>query len=101
MVAARCVPFGIGNDIAGSLRFPSVFCGIYGFKPTQDRLSKRGMTPCLRKRIVMKTPLKGTNGPMGASVSDLITGLKIELDEEIYKFDPNCAPSPWRDEMFQ
>jgi len=34
LVAARCVPLAISNDIGGSLRFPAAFCGIYGFKPT-------------------------------------------------------------------
>lgn len=42
LVAARCVPLGIGTDIAGSLRLPAQFCGVYGFKPTTTRFSKRG-----------------------------------------------------------
>ena len=34
LIASQCIPFGIGSDIGGSLRFPAAFCGIYGFKPT-------------------------------------------------------------------
>ena len=32
LVAAKCIPFAIGTDQAGSLRVPSSFCGIYTFK---------------------------------------------------------------------
>ena len=34
LVAANCVPFGIGTDIGGSIRGPAAACGIIGFKPT-------------------------------------------------------------------
>jgi len=34
LVASRCVPLGIGSDIASSLRIPAHFNGIYTFKPT-------------------------------------------------------------------
>lgn len=34
LVAARCVPLGIGSDIASSLRIPAHFNGVYTFKPT-------------------------------------------------------------------
>lgn len=42
LVAARCVPFAIGTDIGGSIRCPSAFTGIYGFKPTPQRISYKG-----------------------------------------------------------
>ena len=31
-------PLGMGSDIGGSIRIPSHFCGICGFKPTAQRL---------------------------------------------------------------
>ncbi|GBM46533.1 Fatty-acid amide hydrolase 2 [Araneus ventricosus] len=36
---------GIGNDIAGSIRIPSSFCGIYGHKPTKGVISNFGDFP--------------------------------------------------------
>jgi Asp-tRNA(Asn)/Glu-tRNA(Gln) amidotransferase A subunit family amidase len=34
LVSARCVVFGIGTDIGGSIRSPAACNGIIGFKPT-------------------------------------------------------------------
>ncbi|KAG8196361.1 hypothetical protein JTE90_009579 [Oedothorax gibbosus] len=36
---------GIGNDIAGSIRIPAAFCGIYGHKPSKDVISNQGTFP--------------------------------------------------------
>jgi Asp-tRNA(Asn)/Glu-tRNA(Gln) amidotransferase A subunit family amidase len=101
LVAARCVPFAVGTDIGGSLRFPAAFCGIYGFKPTQNRLTKRGCAPCRKERFNMHNHLTGTAGPMGASVDDLVTGMMCQLDPKIHLYDPYCPPSPWRDNEYQ
>jgi fatty acid amide hydrolase len=43
LVASRCSPCGIASDIAGSIRLPSHFCGVYGFKPTLSRVSNIGV----------------------------------------------------------
>ncbi|RUR73340.1 amidase [Chlorogloeopsis fritschii PCC 9212] len=59
-VAAGLSPLDIGNDIAGSIRQPAHFCGVYGLKPTDRRISTVGMIPevpgmpyCLRQMMTV------------------------------------------------
>ena len=42
LIASRCSPIGIGTDMGGSIRIPSAFCGIYGFKPSSIRTTYKG-----------------------------------------------------------
>jgi amidase len=59
-VAGGLSPLDIGNDIAGSVRQPAHFCGIYGLKPTDRRISLAGSIPevpgmphCLRQMMTV------------------------------------------------
>ncbi|KAL5285664.1 FAAH2.2 family protein [Megaselia abdita] len=43
--SAGASAFGLGSDIAGSIRVPSLFNGIFGHKPTKDTVSLEGCFP--------------------------------------------------------
>lgn len=72
MIAARCVPIGLGSDIGGSLRWPPAFCGVYGHKPSYDRVTQVGRSGPVKSRVGRPKHLYSVFGPMGSSVSDLI-----------------------------
>ena len=48
----------------------------------------------------MHKHITATVGPMGATTSDLVLGMKALLPADIHLIDPNCAPCPWRNQEF-
>lgn len=58
-VADRMVPAALGSDTGGSCRIPAAFCGVVGFKPTSQRVSKRGAIP-LSETLDAVGPLAGS-----------------------------------------
>lgn len=43
LISCYCSPLGLGSDIAGSIRIPSNFNGVYGFKPTSNKFPTAGV----------------------------------------------------------
>lgn len=42
-VAAGLCDVALGTDTMGSIRIPAAYCGVYGFKPAQARVSQHGL----------------------------------------------------------
>lgn len=68
-VAADETIIAVGTETAGSIRQPSSWCGIVGFKPTYGRVSRYGV-------IAMKSSTDSP-GPMAKTVDDTATLLEI------------------------
>jgi amidase len=75
-LAAGLTALEIGSDLAGSVRIPAHYCGVYGLKPTEHRVPCTGHIPevpgTLRGRRHMQTI-----GPLARSVEDLELALRL------------------------
>jgi amidase len=77
--AALACGFGalsIGSDIAGSLRTPAHFCGVYGHKPTVGLAATRGMVAPCAPALPTELDL-AVVGPMARTAGDLTLLLDV------------------------
>ncbi|MFD7547937.1 amidase [Streptomyces sp. NPDC059578] len=77
--AALASGFGalsIGSDLAGSLRTPAHFCGVFGHKPTLGLAATRGMTVPPAPPLPTEPDLVVV-GPMARSARDLMLLLDV------------------------
>ncbi|MET7700738.1 amidase [Streptomyces sp. NPDC005485] len=77
--AALASGFGalsIGSDLAGSLRTPAHFCGVYAHKPTLGLVASRGMVPPRVPALPADADL-AVVGPMARTARDLTLLLDV------------------------
>ena len=68
-LAAMMTPFEIGTDLTGSIRIPAHFCGVFGLKPTEHRVSLEGLIPGLPPPRSVR--IMSCIGPMARTAEDL------------------------------
>jgi amidase len=77
-VAARLTPFEVGSDIAGSIRVPAHFTGIWGLKPTAGSIPVRGhVTEPVRHPRGGGLNALATIGPLARDPRDLELLFKV------------------------
>ncbi|WP_165975411.1 amidase [Actinomadura rubrisoli] len=91
-VAAGMVPLAHGSDLAGSIRYPAMACGLFGLRPSQGRVpSYDASAPAERAPFAQ---LLGSQGPMARSVADLRCALRAM--ERYSDLDPWTVPHAGR-----
>jgi len=74
-LAAGMTPLEVGSDLAGSLRLPPHFCGVYGLKTTEHRVPLTGFfrLPGVPRSVRILSVL----GPMARDLDDLELALGV------------------------
>ena len=74
-LAAGLTPLELGSDVAGSIRTPAHFCGVYGHKPSSGLVPTRGHIPG-PPGTAGEADLVAA-GPMARSAEDLALALRV------------------------
>ncbi|KAL2813175.1 fatty-acid amide hydrolase [Aspergillus granulosus] len=90
--ALRGSILGVGTDIAGSIRIPALCCGVYGFKPTANRVPYGGQISGYMAGIPGIEP---SAGPLGQSIDDIEVFMATVLGEETWRYDSSSLSAPW------
>ncbi|HEV2514206.1 MAG TPA: amidase family protein [Devosia sp.] len=88
-LATGMSPLGFGNDLGGSLRIPSQFCGTTAIRPTRGRVADATVTvpePSLFSQMA------NCQGPMARCVADLRLALSLISARDAR--DPRWVPAP-------
>jgi len=67
----------VGSDLAGSIRIPAHFCGIYGHKPTVGLVSGMGQAPGGAQGNPGAAQQLEVSGPMARTAGDLRAALQL------------------------
>ena len=88
------------------MRIPAEFCGIFGFKPTSQRIPFLGLKGILPNDYsVLTSPggkLNTTLGPFCRSMRDMVSFMKLVFHPEVNnKYDIFTPPFTFRQEPFE
>ena len=75
-LATGMTPLSFGNDVAGSIRLPAAYCGIYGFKPSFGVISLHGIQTDPKEKVNGVRTL-AVAGPLARTIDDLELAMSI------------------------
>jgi Asp-tRNA(Asn)/Glu-tRNA(Gln) amidotransferase A subunit family amidase len=73
IIAAGGSPLGVGTDMGGSIRIPSTFCGVVGFKPSHRLIPSDGNCPEVPDGLEDVSAV----GALGRTVDDVALAMGI------------------------
>ncbi|KAF9442888.1 amidase signature enzyme [Macrolepiota fuliginosa MF-IS2] len=82
----------VGTDLAGSVRIPAHFCGVWSLKGSAGRFPIWGN----RAPMAGLEALPILAAPMAKSLDDLTEFWKRVVDMKPWQYDHTCVPLPWQ-----
>ncbi|THX86001.1 amidase [Aureobasidium pullulans] len=96
LIAMKGSVLGIGTDIAGSIRIPSVCNGIYGARPSS------GIVPFAGQQSPEDPGMPGIEvvaGPMATSMRACSFFMKTIMSAEPWRYDSSCLHLRWQGQL--
>ncbi|KAE8451396.1 hypothetical protein EG329_004025 [Mollisiaceae sp. DMI_Dod_QoI] len=93
LIALRGSLLGVGTDICGSIRVPSVCNGIYGFRATIGLVPHDGVRDL---NVPGTDGARSTAGPLATSIRDCSLFLRSIMQAEAWKYDSAVVSLTWR-----
>ncbi|KAF2857881.1 amidase [Piedraia hortae CBS 480.64] len=94
LIAMRGSPLGVGTDVGGSIRIPSMNNGLVGVKPSHGRVPYAGQENVVLPGI-NKVGMDPTAGPIAHSVRDCEMFFRIVSEASPNVYDPEVIPQTW------
>jgi amidase len=93
LVALHGSPIAPSTDIGGSIRAPAAYNGLYGIRPSADRIPKRAM-----RSVESGQPnIRVSCGPVCHSMADLEMFTRVLNAYPQSRYDPTSVPIRWRE----
>lgn len=92
LIAAGGSRVGVGSDVAGSVRVPAHFAGIYSLKCTTSRFPKVGSPGSMPGQ----EGIPSVYSPMARTLPDLTYFLKSIISMKPWNYDYSVVEMPWK-----
>jgi fatty acid amide hydrolase len=88
---------GVGSDVAGSVRVPAAWSGIYSLRCSTGRWPKMGTSTCMTGQEGVPSVFS----PMARTLNDLTYFTKAVIEVKPWTYDHTVHPIEWREDTFK
>jgi amidase len=98
LLAMRGSVLGVGTDVGGSIRVPALCNGLYGIKPSAERIPYAGQEGGTLPGSA-RLGIAASAGPMAHTLRDCELLMKVIADGKPWELDPTCVPQSWNSQV--
>ncbi|KZS93000.1 general amidase [Sistotremastrum niveocremeum HHB9708] len=88
---------GVGSDVGGSVRIPAAFNGLYGLRPSYNRIPYQDAVNSMEGQ----ESIYSVFGPLSPRMSGIKAFTKAVIDSEPWRRDPVAIRKAWDEKAYQ